>query len=558
MGEFDFENVIDFTNKIYKQNKQDAYKYLIGKYEENKNYIEDRQHLKILLLLIDLQQQTNSQEDISYFFKKALEYAIKFNDNESIIVLYRYYCQLLYKNAKLDKCETLIGNFITNFDKFSSFQNSIKIKEIEIAISSLLKEEIKDKDDFFELLNEEMDPIQIIKMIVSYSRKYISSMNEEDILKLIEIFRLGLQYIFKNRNHFKIFHHAFSELHNLLGNLYYYFGLFSKAKRHFIRAFLESLSKPDINMFAKFQKNISISLYEIGQIDKANKYFEIIEKLYNKIEDPVVLNQFYSVLGLSCIREGKYSLGHSLLKSAIKYRMSIKDYFTLLHTLNYAIIFCLHRNLKEAYNYFLYFEKIVIQLPNSYYYLYYILYLSIFKKQKFNSLLFVQKLLLFPIYSLRIIPLFSLCLKYKLPITKNQKFCDIMYLFKKSFKSELTDKDYDNFSNQFDEYEDILNLKSKNYLLIKDIKSFNRNRNMFILDWKKFMNSSIYKLNEKTLIDLLFLKLLDNNTIVEYKNKKYILNHIYKYDIESNLLNWTRKTLFNRIYLERIALIPIE
>jgi len=558
MSEFNLENRIDFAKKLSNQSIVNAYKYIVGLYEENKNYLDEKENLKLLLLIIEFQQKINPQEDIDYFFKKALEYAIKYKDNNSIILLYKFYCQILYRNAKLDKCELVIENFFSNFEEYASFQNQLELKEIGIAISSLLKENAKDEEDFSKLIEGNIQPDQIIKIIVSFSRKYISSLDEKEILKLLSIFRLGLKYIIKNKDHFKIYHYAFAELHNLVGNLYYYFGLFNKAQRHFLRAFMESLSDPDVNLFAKFEKNISISLYELGEIEKANKYFFMIEKLYKKIEDPIVLNQFYSVLGLSYLRQGKYSIGHSMLKSAIKYRMSIKDYWTLLHTLNYAIIFSLDRTPEKAYYYFLYFEKIVTKIPNSYYYLYYILYRSIFSKSKFDSRLFLQKLVKYPIYSLRLIPLFSLCLKYKIKLTKFDKFLAIISLFKESFKNEMTEKNFNKFANQFFEYKDLIELKVNDDFKIKSKLPFILDNKKFEIQWDEFILKDLPNLDERKLIDILYIKLLPSGTRINYRNKDYILEFDYKNELLNDFNIWVRKTLFSRINLEKIILTTFE
>ncbi|MCR4422071.1 MAG: Get4 family protein [Exilispira sp.] len=558
MSDFNLESKIDFAKKLSNQNIVNAYKYVIGLYEENKNYLDERENLKLLMMIIEFQQKINPQEDIDYFFKKALEYAIRHKDNDSIIMIYKFYCQILFKNAKLEKCELLIENFFSNFEKYASFQNQLELKEIDIAISSLLKENVKDEENFLKLIEENIQPDQIIKIIVSFCRKYISSLDEKEVLRLLNILRLGLKYIIKNKEHFKIYHYAFAELHNLIGNLYYYFGLFNKAQRHFLRAFMDSLSDPDVNLFSKFQKNISISLYELGEIEKANKYFFMIEKLYKKIDDPIVLNQFYSVLGLSYIRQGKYSIGHSILKSAIKYRMSIKDYWTLLHTLNYAIIFSQDRTPEKTYYYFLYFEKIVTKIPNSYYYLYYILYISIFRKTKFDSKLFLQKLIKFPIYSLRLIPLFSLCLKHKIKLIKFEKFLAIITLFKESFKNEIGEKNFSKFVNQFSEYKDLIDLKIDFNFKIKSKLPFISNNDKHEIKWNEFLLKDLPNLNERELIDILYIKLLEDGTKILYRDKYYILKFEYKNEMQSDFNLWVRKTLFSRINLDKIILIPFE
>jgi len=558
MSELDIQSIIDFTKDLASRNIENAYKYLIGLYEENKNYLEDKDNLKILLLIIEYQQKLNLLEDLDYFFKKALEYAIKYKDNNSLVLLYNYYCQILYKSARLNKCELLIENFYSNLSQKADSSDLLKLKEIGIAISSLLKENIEDEQQLRIILNEKIEPARVIKIIVSICRKYISSLNEIDILNLVKIFKTGLEYIFKNKEFLKSYHSSFAELHNLIGNLYYHFGLFTKSQRHFLRAFMESLSNPDVNLFVKFQKNISISFYELGEIEKANKYFFMIEKLYKKIDDPIVLNQFYSVLGLSYIRQGRYSLGHSLLKAAIKYRMSIKDYFTLLHTLNYAIIFSLERTKNEAYYYFLYFEKIITQLPDSYYYLYYILYLTIFRKKKFDSKLFLKKLLNYPIYSLRLISLFSLCLKYKIDLIKNPKFLTIILFFRENFKNEISEKHYKKFADQFYEFKDIIKLKvvddnkiSTKLPLIKIEKNYE-------IDWNKFISKDFSKYDEETLLNMLYLKLLEEGTEINYKNNYYQVRFKFKNDRPTDFNNWVRKALFSRINLEKIILFSTK
>ncbi|MEJ5272832.1 MAG: hypothetical protein WH035_01775, partial [Spirochaetota bacterium] len=224
MSELDIQSIIDFTKDLASRNIENAYKYLIGLYEENKNYLEDKDNLKILLLIIEYQQKLNLVEDIDYFFKKALEYSVKYKDNDSLVLLYNYYCQTLYKSAKLNKCELLIENFYSNLSQKADSNNLFKLKEIGIAISSLLKENIQDENQLQNILNEKIEPDHVIKIIVSFCRKYISSLNEIDILNLVKIFKIGLEYIFKNKEFLKSYHSSFAELHNLIGNLYYHFG----------------------------------------------------------------------------------------------------------------------------------------------------------------------------------------------------------------------------------------------------------------------------------------------------------------------------------------------
>lgn len=559
MDKFNLQSKIDFALNLSKHNIYSAYQYLIGVYEENKNYLTDVENLKLILSILEFYQRLNSVEDISFYFKKALEYSLRYNDQKSISLIYRYYCQFLYKRAKLDKCNLLVDNFVSNFSNFTSLHDILKFKEIDLAIKSLLKEEIKDEDSLEEILNKELEPDGNINILCSYIRKYLGSLNEEDIIKLFKIFDIALKYIVSNKDYFKIYHFSLAELHNLIGNIYYYFGLFNKSLKHFLRAFMNSLSRPDVNLFAKYQKNISIAFYELGQIEKANKYFVMIEKLYKKIDDPIVLNQFYSVLGLSYLRQGKFSLGHSLLKSAINYRMSIKDNFTLLHTLNYAIIFSLDKMRLKAYYYFLYFEKIVKKVPDNYYYLYYLVYLKIFRKKRFNSELFIKNLLKYPVYSLRIIPCLSLCLKYKIKITKNEKFISIISFFLKSFRKEIGEKIFELYKNQFIEFSDIFNIDFEN-IKISKISSrinFDLKVNKLEFDWKEFINDKLESLNEKQLIDIFYLKISNDNDIVCYRNKKYKINFQYQYNIESKFIDWTRKILFNRIYLEKIILTPM-
>ncbi|GEM_PF-2295987 len=562
MDIININETINFAKNLYKKSVKDAYDYLLGIYEENKNYLDKNELLKILLLIIEYHQYLNPEEDIRFLFNKALNYALEYSDKKAIILLYRYYCQVLYKNAKLNQCEILINNYFSNFKNYSSFNDDIKLKELEIAVTGLLKEtdkdENSDEEDFFDLLSEEMDPDQIIKIIISFSRKFISSLSTNNILKLFNIFELGFEYILKNRDHFKVFHLSYAELHNFIGNLYYHFGLLTRAKRHFLRAFMESISQSEVKIYSRYQKNVAVIFYELGEIEKSNKYFEIIEKLYQKIDDPVVLNQFYSVLSLSYIRQGKYSLGNSLLKSAIKYRMSIKDHFTLLHTLNYAIIFNLFREKKYVNYYFIYFEKLVKQIPDSYYYLYYIFYLSIFKNKIFDESLFLKNLMRLPIYSFRLIPLFSLCLKYKTKLSQKPKFLAIVKLFKENFKREISEKNFLNFKSNFFEYSDFCNLQYEDDMVIEERLPFKRVNDRLEISWDNFIDNDIEKQKKSTILNLLYLKLLDQDSLLQYNNKKYRLRFEYKKDINSKIGLWAQKVLFSRLNLDKIVLLPIK
>lgn len=196
-------------------------------------------------------------------------------------------------------------------------------------------------------------------------------------------------------------------------------------------------------------------------------------------------------------------------------------------------------------------------MPENIYYIFYILYQHIFKKKKFDSILFLKKLLKLPIYTLRLIPLFSFCLKYNLKLKEYPNFINIIALFKDNFKKEITPKKFENFKKQFPEYSEIYDLNIANNIKIKMNLPFKLFNDFYALDWDKIKDNDFINLNEQELIDLLYIKLLGEGKIVEYKRKKYKLRFEYKLNSETNIAKWAKNILFSRLTLRKIILEKI-
>ncbi|HQM89451.1 MAG TPA: hypothetical protein PLI56_04885, partial [Exilispira sp.] len=101
------DNIISFAKNLSKTNKLNGYIYLLGVYEENKNHIDDKDLLKLLIHILNLQKEIYPNRDSSFYVRKAIEYSIKTGSDEDLIEIYQNYCLQLYRMAKIDKCALL-------------------------------------------------------------------------------------------------------------------------------------------------------------------------------------------------------------------------------------------------------------------------------------------------------------------------------------------------------------------------------------------------------------------------------------------------------------------
>ena len=546
------DNIISFAKNLSKTNKLNGYIYLLGVYEENKNHIDDKDLLKLLIHILNLQKEIYPNRDSSFYVRKAIEYSIKTGSDEDLIEIYQNYCLQLYRMAKIDKCALLLENFLQNFKEKLSQKDTVFLRELEISVNAIYKpKEVVRTISFRDIIDEKIDKNLIIPSIISFGKTFFSSYNNDNIPNLFMIFAKAMSYIKANKSLISSSPSLLASLHNFFGNIYYNFGLYTRAKRHFLRAFLGSLAETDINTIAKYQKNVAIALYEIGSVDKANKYFGFIEKLYKNLEDPIVLNQFYSVLGLSYIRLGRISLGNSILKSAIVYRISIQDHYSLLHTLVYSILFNIQWDKDNAKYYYEKFERIVLRFPDTPYYLYTYLFKKILYNEKFETKSFFSNLCKMPFLSFQLVPLFAYYVKYKLPYYNDDNLKLFFSNFAEIFREEMGSTNFKEYLSEFKEYSILFNMDIKKESKIKKIRVFFKTEKYYELNWKCIPPLKNSYLSAKDMMNLFIIKFSNDNQLCEYKKKKYKISHIYKDVIPDDFYDrWFKDILFSRVFLE--------
>lgn len=553
------DNIISFAKNLSKTNKLNGYIYLLGVYEENKNHIGDKDLLKLLINILNLQKEIYPNRDSSFYVRKAIEYAIKTGSNEDLIEIYQNYCLQLYRMAKIDKCAFLLENFLQNFKEKLSQKDSIFLRELEISVNAIYRpKEVVRTISFRDIIDEKIDKNLIIPSIISFGKTFFSSYNNDNIPNLFMIFTKAMSYIKANKSFISSSSSLLASLHNFFGNIYYNFGLYARAKRHFLRAFLGSLAETDINTIAKYQKNVAIALYESGSVDKANKYFGFIEKLYKNLEDPIVLNQFYSVLGLSYIRLGRISLGNSILKSAIVYRISIQDHYSLLHTLVYSILFNIQWDKDIAKYYYEKFERIVLRFPDTPYYLYTYLFKKILYNEKFETKSFFSNLCKMPFLSFQLVPLFAYYVQYKLPYYDDDNLRLFFSNFAEIFREEMGSTNFKEYLSEFKEYSILFNLNAAEKLKIKKNRIFIKGEKYYELNWKSIFSLKYSYLSAKDLMSFFIIRFSNDNQLCDYKKKKYKISHLYKDNIPDDFYDrWFKDKLFSRVFLEATRLEEI-
>jgi|GEM_PF-4472482 hypothetical protein len=568
----------EFLNNLIRNNiyfdKIAIINYLKSIFFENQFKLENEKLFYLLIEIFKFKQNSPFENykdpDFEYFYLLSIELGLKFKKIKEVIDIQIHYINYLYRNLEYNKAQNLICNLINNYSDYLNQEQKIKIKEISILIETNFLTVKNYKNDIFEIFLKEKNYKELVNFFISYNFKYITNFDLENLQN-----NLGFLLAHAKKENFKNFlkDDILGELNNFIGNIYFYNGYYIKAKRHFFVALKKEIPANDKVGILKLDNNIAICFYELGEFEKSQKYFKILQNDINLNQDKKLLYYVFSNISLIYLRQKKTSLAIQIAKKTLQFKLSINDlngyFYTIIKFINYFIYFDINIA-KEFYNDFkIYINKLDNKILN----LYSLIYKNIFEKEKNIKQILKSLILNLDYYPLNLVPFFSLFIKLYPKLKHNYYFKISIYKFLSHMYKEFGEYNFSNFFNSFFEYKNILKIfsqkdetfkynpieiikKNKNSIDTQNQNETNKENQINLKDFfSKEIEINIEKLSIKLLKNILKnneIKFPDSNKINHYKLDELLFIFLLKILKRGYLKYRNSKYYFDTIFEKKI------